>query len=92
MSKQIERMRKLVRQLPKNDDLLGLKFLNNREFQNLLDLVNSDIYLVSVEQDKENPKEKYKNIDLDSLVELKGEILEYISYLDVPDEYYEEEF
>lgn len=85
-------MRKLVRQLPKNDDLLGLKFLNNREFQNLLDLVNSDIYLVSVEQDKENPKEKYKDIDLDSLVELKGEILEYISYLDVPDEYYEEEF
>lgn len=90
MSKQIESMRRLIRELPKNDDLLGLKFLNNRNFQSLLELVNSDIYLVQVEQDKEEPRDKYKNINIDSLLELKAEILEYMSYIDIPDEYYEE--
>lgn len=90
MSKQIESIRRLIRELPKNDDLLGLKFLNNRNFQSLLELVNSDIYLVQVEQDKEEPRDKYKNINIDSLLELKAEILEYMSYIDIPDEYYEE--
>ena len=90
MSKQIESMRRLIRELPKNDDLLGLKFLNNRNFQSLLELVNSDIYLVQVEQDKEEPRDKYKNINIDSLLELKAEILEYMSYIDIPNEYYEE--
>ena len=90
MSKQIESIRRLIRELPKNDDLLGLKFLNNRNFQSLLELVNSDIYLVQVEQDKEEPRDKYKNINIDSLLELKAEILEYMSYIDIPNEYYEE--
>ena len=53
MSKQFGSMRRLLRELPKNAALLGLKFLNNRNFQSLLELVNSDIYLVQVEQDKE---------------------------------------
>lgn len=92
MSEHLEKMRTLVRSLPKNDDILGLKFINTRNFRSLLELVESDIYLVLQEQEKESPKEKFKNIDLDKLLTLKVEVKDYLSYLEPDDDYYEEDF
>ena len=51
-----------------------------------MEIVNSDIYLVKEEQLKETPKEKYANIDLESLLNLRLELTDYMSYLILPDD------
>ena len=55
------------------------------EFDKLLEIVESDIYLVQQNSTLENPKEKFLNIDLEKLYELKVAIEEYMSFLEVPD-------
>lgn len=83
MSKSIEIMNKLVNSLPKNDVELGKEFIKNRKFEDLLELVNSDIYLVKKNLKSGNPKEEY-NIDLDDLITLQSEVSYYLSQLDIP--------
>lgn len=82
MSKPIERICKLVDSLPKNDIELGKVFIKERKFESLLDLVNSDIYLVKKNLKSDNPKEEY-NIDLDTLITLQAEVNLYLSQLDI---------
>ena len=72
--------------LPQRDIQLANKFLNDRSFKSLLEIVDSDIYLVRKNLAKEVPDEEYVDIDLDSLLQLRSDISEYMSYLVLPEE------
>lgn len=75
----ISRIEKLLDNLPQKDAILAKDLLSLRLFEDLYALVKSDIVIVEREQSKENPKEKYKDIDLESLELLKAEIKDYYS-------------
>lgn len=61
--------------------MLAEKFLNKRDFQSILELVESDLYKARKNIEETNPDE-YES----SLTELRGELMLYMSYLDIPDE------
>ena len=65
--------------LPQKDAQLAKKFLDNRNFQGILELVESDIYKA-----RKNSTEEESNEYEGMLIELKSEVLSYMSYLDVP--------
>lgn len=75
----------LLPSLPLKDIALGKKFLEERKFEQLQDLINSAIYKVHKDRCSENPSEKYKDIDLDNLQTLKAEVDMY-AFLLVIDE------
>ena len=77
-------MKELIPSLPEKDIELGFKFLEKRDFESLHDLVKSAIVKVRRSQSSAKPREEYKNIDLDSLMELNGEIGFYRSILEYP--------
>lgn len=72
--------------LPKKDIPLALKLLSERKFQSLMEIVDSDIYLVRKDQLKETPKEEYVNISLEKLIQLRSVLSEYMSYLVLPED------
>ena len=78
-SNSIERIKNLISSLPKKDIALGYKFLEERDFGSLKDLVSSAIYKVKKNLKSDNPKEEYINIDMDSLETLQYEVLDYYS-------------
>lgn len=78
-------IRELSKELPEKDAILAEKFIKDREFEKLLEIVESDIYMVQQNELLEHPKEKFLNVDLEKLVQLKDAIEEYISFLIVPD-------
>lgn len=86
MKPSIQKIRALIPSLPEKDAKIADKLLSERKFDDLLEIVNSDIYLVREEQSKETPKEKYANIDLESLLNLRFELTDYMSYLILPDD------
>lgn len=51
-----------------------------------MEIIDSDIYLIRKDQLKETPKEEYKNISLEGLLQLRSELSEYMSYLVIPDD------
>lgn len=82
---QLDTIKKLSKELPQRDIALAEKFIKNRDFESLLEIVKSDIYLVNKNKQLEQPKEKFLNIDLEKLMELEGMIREYMSYIFIPD-------
>lgn len=72
--------------LPQKDAKIANKLLSERKFENLLEIIDSDIYLVRRDQLKETPKEEYVNISLENLLQLRLELSEYMSYLVLPEE------
>lgn len=85
MEQPLYRIKKLSNKLPKDDIKFAEKYIADREFEKLLEIVESDIYLVQQNELLETPKEKYTGIDLKELLELKSVIEEYLSFLEVPD-------
>lgn len=83
------RIQKLISSLPERDINLGYKFVQNREFESLKELVDSAIVKVRKGLKKENPREEYLKVDLDLLNELKVEVDEYCVSLgiDLCDDY-----
>jgi len=65
---------------------LAGKLLSERKFEQLLEIIDSDIYLVRRDQLKETPKEEYVNISLEKLLQLRSELSEYMSYLVLPED------
>lgn len=92
-SSKIEKIQRLLGSLPERDIQLAEKFLKNREFRALAEIIDSDIYLVRKNQSKEETKENYANISIDNLLELKALVADYMSYLIIDDDsdlqYYE---
>ena len=72
--------------LPQKDVNLAGKLLSERKFESLLEIIDSDIYLVRRHQLSETPKDEYKNINLEKLLQLRSELSEYMSYLVFPED------
>ena len=85
MEQPLDKIRRLSRSLPEGDIKFAEKYIASREFDNLLEIVESDIYLVQQNELLEHPKEKFANIDLEELWELRCAVDEYMSFLEVPD-------
>lgn len=85
MEQPLNKIRRLSKSLPEGDIKFAEKYIASREFDKLLEIVESDIYLVQQNALLETPKEKYANINLEELLELKDAVDEYMSFLEVPD-------
>lgn len=85
MEQPLNKIRRLSKSLPEDDIKFAEKYIASREFDKLLEIVESDIYLVQQNTLLETPKEKYANINLEELLELKDAVDEYMSFLEVPD-------
>lgn len=75
----LQRIEELIAVLPGKDAALAKKFLKERNFEYMLELVESDLYKTMAHVN-DAPDEYASN-----LTELRGELLTYMSYLDVPD-------
>lgn len=75
----LQRIEELIPVLPGRDFELAKKFLKERNFESILELVESDLYKSMAHED--NTPDEY----VSNLTELKGELTTYMSYLDVPD-------
>ena len=84
MEQPLDKIRRLSRSLPKSDIKFAEKYIANREFDKLLEIVESDIYLVQQNESLEHPNEKFVNIDLEELFDLRNAVDEYMSFLEVP--------
>ena len=81
MKSSLNRIKILVKVLPGKDSSLALKFLDDRNFQALLEIVESDLY--KAEKNDSNRQNNVVNEYIMSLTELRGELLDYMSYLDI---------
>lgn len=80
MQNPLKKVSELIPVLPKKDAKLCADYLNKRNFEAILEIVKSDIY-------KANRDKTDDSIDdyISTLIELEGELLSYMSMLDVPD-------
>lgn len=77
----IETMKQKSESLNDKDKRLALKFINERKFDNLYDLVNSAIYKLVKRKELEESEEH----KLDDLREYRTIIVEYLNQLDYND-------
>lgn len=80
MKSPLERMRRLISILPGKDAKLCEDYLNQRNFEAVLEIVKSDIYKARKKKSDELPDD-YTS----TLIELEGELVSYMSILEVPD-------
>ena len=93
MSEPVKRMKALMYSLPERDIPLGHKFLNERNFDSLKELVDSAIYKVKRSLKSDNPKEEYLKVNLEDLSRLKSETDMAIVQWEIPeDDMYNEDF
>ena len=93
MSEPVKRMKALMYSLPERDIPLGHKFLKERDFDSLKELIDSAIYKVRRSLERDNPKEEYLKVNLEDLSRLKSEVDVYIVQLEIPeDDIYNEDF
>ena len=93
MSEPVKRMKALMCSLPERDIPLGHKFLNERNFDSLKELVDSAIYKVKRSLKSDNPKEEYLKVNLEDLSRLKSEVDMYIVQWEITeDDMYNEDF
>lgn len=77
----LERIRKLIKFLPKSDLEYAERFIKQRDFISLRDLVVSAIFRVRKRLYKENIKQEYLDVSLSELNRLRAEIEIYLDYL-----------
>lgn len=68
-----------IKYLPLKDAELAKKFLNNRDFALLQELVDSALYKITKNLNSDNPKEEYKILDVDAIEELAVKIDDYVT-------------
>lgn len=86
MSTPIIKITNLIQYLPEKDIKFAKKFLKERQFEYLKEIVDSDIYKVLKDRKKEEFNQKYTNIDLDSLYSLQSELSAYLLLLGINNE------
>lgn len=86
MSTPIIKITNLIQYLPEKDIKFAKKFLKERQFEYLKEIVDSDIYKVLKDRKKEESNQKYTNIDLDSLYSLQSELAAYLLLLGINNE------
>lgn len=87
MSQPLYIIRNLIKELPGKDSEICEKYLKQRNFECIMEIVESDLYKA---RQKAGPLELLDsdseiNSYIDRLLELKGALDEYMSYLDIPD-------
>lgn len=75
----LQAIRKLIPKLPERDIAVANRYLGNRDFESLQDLVDSAIIKIKRDKKKENPK--YSHIDIADLDRLSVLISDYVSKL-----------
>lgn len=86
MSQPLHKIRELIKELPGKDSELCKRFLDERNFESILEIVESDIYKAKQKADPMELLEESNEIDIISkLLELKSNLDEYMSYLYIPD-------
>lgn len=80
MKSPLERMRRLIPILPGKDAKLCEDYLNQRNFEAVLEIVKSDIYKARKKKSDELPDDY-----ISTLIGLEGELVSYMSILEVPD-------
>lgn len=83
MGNPLNRVKELVPTLPEKDAKLVKKYLEERNFKSALEIVESDIY--KAERAKYDRLEAVSDDYIVSLTEMRGELVTYMSYLEVPD-------
>lgn len=76
----LRRIKELIPALPAKDAKLCTDYINKRDFESVLEIVESDIYKA-----KRNNTEELPDDYISDLIELKGELITYMSYLYIPD-------
>ena len=77
----VETMKQMSESLNDKDKRLALKFIDERKFDNLYDLVNSTIYKLVKKKELEESEEHR----LDNLREYRTIVVEYLNQLDYND-------
>ena len=80
----VERMKNLIKYLPKSDLVLSQRFIDCRDFESLQELVDSAIIKIRKNLRSSTPKEEYINLDVDELNQLKAEVDVYLEQLQIP--------
>ena len=75
----LKKIHELISVLPEKDSRLAIKYLDKRDFQSVLEIVESDLYKAEKDKSEVNPDDY-----IIGLTELRSELLTYMSYLDVP--------
>lgn len=87
-----DRMKKLVISLPVKDRDLAEKFIAERRFQDLYDLVKSDI--IKYERLSEEERLKRIDVDIDGMNDFLAEVISYLNIIgwdeEIFDDYEEE--
>lgn len=83
MKSPLKRIEELVQALPDKDEKLVRKYLEKRDFQSVLEIVESDLYKADITKQGDPGIVPYDYIA--ALTEMRGELLTYMSYLEVPD-------
>lgn len=85
MSKTLKNIKKFINYLPSKDVQIGFRFLEQRDFDKLKELVDSALIRTKRNLKTDNPKQEYLNVDLDSLNILKAEVDVYVFQLNLPE-------
>lgn len=85
MSNLYQTLQEKIKCLSPKDYVLAVKFLNGRKFESLYELVDSCYKLKLADDAEENHKEKWQQVNVNDLLELRTDLIEYMSYLDIPD-------
>ncbi len=86
MSNSLQNITTLITSLPNSDLSLGMKFLKNRQFESLKELVDSAIIRVKKNIKSDNPRAEYVEVNMDKLNMLKAEVDVYFMQLELPQE------
>jgi hypothetical protein len=84
MESPLKKIEKLIPALPKKDAELSRKYLKERNFEFILEIVESDIYKANKAKRNQEEEELLDN-NIALLMELREELVTYMSYLDIPD-------
>lgn len=82
----LSNIKKLVNNLPQKDIMLGHMFLEDRNFEALQALVDSALIKIRRSRGSDNPKEEYKDLNLEALDTLKAEVDSYSMLLGIEPE------
>lgn len=85
MSNLYQTLQEEIKCLPPKDYALAVKLLNERKFEPLYEIVDSCYKLKLADDAREVHKEKWQQVNVDDLLELRADLTEYMSYLDIPD-------
>ena len=81
MKSPLVKIKELLKHLPEKDIPWGDRFLTEHKIDDLKELVDSAFYLTKKNQSKEVVPDKYKNVSLENLRDLKMEVDNYHSLL-----------